>query len=160
MKWLFDIAELEADIFSEDELQAIETYVEEERDGEEAGLSDEQTTAVSGEAERETENQEDGDFPALELELTLEDGEQLTCEVVGVFLEGEKEYMALHPKGNEEDLVHLMILEQGEDDSICLLPIEDEAEMEKAALAFHRFMDDSALEFEERVDFLVENGEE
>lgn len=126
MEQLFDIAKLEADIFSEDELRAIDTYVE-------AELADEE-------------------FPALELELTLEDGRQLICQVIGVFLEGQKEYIALHPIDQEDDQALLMQLVQGTDDSIGLLPIEDETELAAAALAFHRFMDDECLEYEEELE--------
>ena len=68
--------------------------------------------------------------------------------------------MALHPVDDEDGLVHIMILEQGEHDEICLLAIEDEAELDRAALAFHRFMDDSKLEHEEEIALEDEDAEQ
>ncbi len=73
------------------------------------------------------------DFPTLEFELTLENGELLTCEVAGLFEEGEKQYMVLHPKEDTEGLVHILEMVQGEEDELRLLPISDEEEYKRAA---------------------------
>ena len=85
-------------------------------------------------------------FPALELELTLEDGQILIYEAVGVFLAGEKEYIALHPKNDEENTIHIMKLNQGEDDEIQVSPITDEREFEDATAMFYSVLADFDIE--------------
>ncbi|MCI8536784.1 MAG: DUF1292 domain-containing protein [Hungatella sp.] len=65
--------------------------------------------------------------------LTLEDGSQMECGVVGVFLEGEKEYIALEtPEGK----IHIMELGREDDDGITLIPVENEEEQEKVIETF------------------------
>lgn len=88
------------------------------------------------------ENEEDTEFPVLELGLELEDGQTLVCEAVGVFAEGERQYIALHPKGDEKGTIHVMRLEEGPEDDAKLLPIEDEDELNAAAGAFYRLIED------------------
>ena len=88
------------------------------------------------------ETEPDTDFPALELELTLEDGQILLYETVGMFLVGEKEYVALHPKNDEENMIHIMKLNQGTDDEIQLSQITDEHEFEEAAAMFYSLIAD------------------
>lgn len=122
---LYDISELEADVFSEEERHEMyedETY------------------------EDDLIVEADTEFPALELELELEDGQVLVCEAVGVFLAGDYEYMALHPKTDTEGIVHLMRLEPGEDDELKLSPIKDEEELQVAAEAFQQMLEDGELE--------------
>ncbi len=81
----------------------------------------------------------DGELPEevppadLTMTLTMEDGSRVTCRAAAVFLENEKEYIALET--GEGELL-LMILAEGEDDSISLLPIGDDAEREAAFQAF------------------------
>ena len=167
----FDISELEAGIFSEDELQAIDDYARltnlSEEFGPDSGVAVEEILEQRRLEEAEQEDawiqeewdDQEGEFPALELELELENGQTLKCQVVSVFLAGEKEYMALHPVEDTEGMIHIMILEQGENDDIRLLPVEDEAELERAALAFHKFMDDSKLEYEDEMELVDEAAE-
>ncbi len=69
----------------------------------------------------------------LMLTLTLEDGSEVCCRAAGIFMENGKEYIALETGGDE---LQIMALEQGEDDGISLLPIEDDAEREAAFQAF------------------------
>jgi len=70
---------------------------------------------------------------ALLFTLTLEDGREISCPAAGIFMENEKEYVALEMEGEE---ILIMALSEGEDDSICLLPVEDDAEREAAFQAF------------------------
>ena len=97
------------------------------------------------------------EFPALELTLELTDGRTLEYEVFGVFICGEKEYVALHPKTDTEGIIHLMELTAGEDDEIKLLPIEDDAEMEAATAAFYEHFEQDHLEMTEEIKFDVED---
>lgn len=94
------------------------------------------------------ENDPDIEFPALELELTLEDGQILLYEAVGIFLVGEKEYAGLHPKHDDEGMIHIMELRQDADDEIQLLPILDDDEFEEASAAFYSLIGDSDIERE------------
>ena len=91
---------------------------------------------------------EEADLPSLELELTLEDGRRLACQAVGVFLAGEKQYIALRPKEDTEGLIHILELAQGEDDQAKLLPVEDDRELEEAARAFYHMIGDEGREGE------------
>lgn len=63
------------------------------------------------------------------LTLTVDGGKQVECRVIGVFLDGEKERIALElPEGG----VQIMELGQGEEDGINLTAIEGEEEQERA----------------------------
>ena len=126
MKKFFDTSELEFEVFSDTD-----------------NLRD-----MTDEEFREADGIEENDFPALELELTLSDGSILVYEAVGVFVLGEKEYMALHPKNDTEGIIHIMELTQGEDDEIKLLPVEDDKEFEMATEAFYRLIADRNVEGE------------
>lgn len=80
--------------------------------------------------------EEDEDNPAeeaVELELVLEDGSRLTCRVAGVFMEGEKEYIALETDGHT---IQIMGLGEGEDGEISLIPLSDKEEQERSLNAF------------------------
>ncbi len=79
--------------------------------------------------------EEAGEEPPADLvfTLTLEDGSQVSCRAAGIFMENDKEYIALEMGGDE---IQIMALAQGEDDSIFLLPPEDDAEKEAAFQAF------------------------
>lgn len=91
---LFDISELEANIFSEDELREIDTIAHETNASEEMAMEHEfhEKDAMEWFSENDFTGDETDDFPALELELTLEDGQSLMCEVACVFLVGERVY--------------------------------------------------------------------
>lgn len=78
------------------------------------------------------------DEEPITLDLSLEDGRDVKCEVVGVFEEEEQEYIALLPlegQGEEEGKVLLYrFFEEGEE--VNLENIEDDAEFEKVSKAF------------------------
>lgn len=78
---------------------------------------------------------------ALEMELSLEDGSCLSCRIAGVFMEQEKEYIALE---THQDMIYIMGLSQGEDDRILLVPLNDREEQERALAAFFQMAEDMA----------------
>ena len=89
--------------------------------------------------------------------LTLDNGEELECEVVSIFEAGDREYISLLPLGGEEEengevfIYRFKLSEDGEPD---LENIEDDAEYEMAADAFDEALD--KMEFDE----IVEEDEE
>lgn len=132
MRKLFDIDDLEAEVFSDNEMNSnIDHY---------------STVEPEEDIFKELEMFPETEFPALELELTIEDGQILVCEAAGVFVMGDKEYMALHPKDDEEGTIHIMELRQGEDDEINLIPIEDDEEFDLAAEKFYKLIADQNIE--------------
>lgn len=89
--------------------------------------------------------------------LTLDNDEELECEVVSIFEAGDREYISLLPLGGEEEengevfIYRFKLSENGEPD---LENIEDDAEYEMAADAFDEALD--KMEFDE----IVEEDEE
>ena len=110
---LYDIAELEASLFSEKDFEESET-------------------------DNAQINQEESEFPAEKLELELENGDILTCEVVDVISDAGHEYMVLHPTDDTEGKVHLMRMEEGEADTLILSPIKEESELQSVIEAFQK----------------------
>lgn len=90
-----------------------------------------------GEFAPDSEEPDDAEPADLIFTLTLEDGSEMTCRAECVFLENEKEYIALD-MGNDE--IQIMELAEGEDDNILLLPLEDDGEREAAFRAFLEIM--------------------
>ena len=72
--------------------------------------------------------------------VTLENGTQAEYAVAGVFLEGEKEYIALE---TQEGDIYIMELSEGEEDEVRLLPIEEKEEQERAIEAFRYYFENS-----------------
>lgn len=68
--------------------------------------------------------------------LEFDDGKEEECEIMGVFEVGDKEYIALLPLKNEEN-VYLYGYVEYEDDTFELLDIEDDAEFEKVEAEFN-----------------------
>lgn len=89
--------------------------------------------------------------------LTLDNDEELECEVVSIFEASDREYISLLPLGGEEEengevfIYRFKLSEDGEPD---LENIEDDAEYEMAADAFDEALD--KMEFDE----IVEEDEE
>lgn len=124
MKYSHDIETLESEIFGEDQ----EAEAPESPD-------------VEGEpsfGEDETPWREEISDPVM-MTVTLEDGTEMECRVEGVFLEGEKEYIALETGQGE---IQIMELGQGDEDEIQLLPVADEEEQERVVQAFIRLFGD------------------
>lgn len=68
------------------------------------------------------------------LRLTLDDDTEMECYVLGVFEVGEKEYIALVPTEDEEEVFLYEYIEA--EDGIELVNIEDDDEYEKVVQAF------------------------
>ena len=137
MKYSYDIETLENQVFEKDEL-ALSSETEEDYIQLEEGtrLEEEHDNKIYDDLteenlESEIRNLEEAD--PIVMTLTLEDGSQMECGVVGVFLEGEKEYIALEtPEGK----IHIMELGREDDDGITLIPVENEEEQEKVIETF------------------------
>lgn len=138
MKYSYEIETLESQVFGEEELALLpeaEEDVEPEKDIRPEEETDREISADSDEEnldlESEIRNLEESD--PIVMMLTLEDGSQMECGVAGVFLEGEREYIALEtPEGK----IHIMELGREEDDGINLIPVEDEEEQERVIETF------------------------
>lgn len=78
------------------------------------------------------------------MHLTLDDGTELDCVVIGVFEVEDKEYIALMPVGEEDAFLY----EYKEiEDEFELLAIEDEDEFNAVSDAFYAlFVDEEDLE--------------
>lgn len=103
----YDISELEAAVFSDEESEKLteENNIDLERE----------ETLLEEELE--------------ELELELKDGQTMICEIIEVFIHEDQEYMVLHPKEDTEGIVYLMRMGAGENDELKLYPIENEEEL-------------------------------
>ncbi len=91
------------------------------------------------------------------IDVTLEDGRQERYTTVGVFLEGEKEYIALETEAGD---IYIMELAGGENDRIRLLPIEEEEEQERAVEAFRYYFEDPGRGRDENSDHEAERENE
>ena len=76
---------------------------------------------------------EDADFITLE----FDDGVEVECEIMGVFEVEGKEYIALLPDDDTDD-VYLYGFKEINDDEFELVDIEDDAEFEKVAAEFEK----------------------
>jgi hypothetical protein len=72
--------------------------------------------------------------------LEYDDGTEVETEVMGIFEVGGKEYIALIPDDDSDDVYLYGYAEVG-DDEFELLDIEDEAEFEKVVKEFDALMD-------------------
>lgn len=89
-------------------------------------------------------NNEEFDEPKVS--MTLEDGTELSCDVIAIFPAGDRQYIALLPDkvipGYEENEVFLYRYRELAGDDVELTPIEDEEEYEAAADAFDELLDE------------------
>ena len=77
------------------------------------------------------------------ISLECDDGVELECEIMGVFEYGEKEYIALIPLDDSDDVYIYGYKEVGEDE-FELVDIEDDAEFEGAVAEFEAIMAEEA----------------
>nr|WP_237722260.1 DUF1292 domain-containing protein [Keratinibaculum paraultunense] len=92
--------------------------------------------------------------------LTLEDGTELECAVLGTFEVEDYEYIALVPIGEDEIFIYGF---EEDDEGFQLINIEDEEEFEIVSEAFYELFEEKDLDFlddEEDYDFLVDDDEE
>ena len=73
--------------------------------------------------------------------LTLEDDTVIECDVVAIFPAGERQYIALLPKEDEDGDVFLYRFTELENDEIDLESIEDDEEYEMVVEAFDELLD-------------------
>lgn len=79
---------------------------------------------------------EEADFITLE----FEDGVEVECEIMGVFDYDGKEYIALIPNDDTDDVYIYGYKEVGEDE-FELVDIEDDGEFEKVVAEFDKIME-------------------
>ena len=75
--------------------------------------------------------------------ITLEygDGSELECEILGVFDVDGKEYIALLPQDDSEEIFLYGYMEL-ENDEFELIDIDDDEEFEKVSAEFNRIMEE------------------
>ena len=73
--------------------------------------------------------------------LEFEDGQEVECEIMGVFDFNGKEYIALIPDDGTDDVYIYGYKEVGEDE-FELIDIEDDAEFEAVVAEFDSIMDE------------------
>jgi len=84
------------------------------------------------------------------LNLILDDGEEVACEVIGIFEVEGKEYIALVPANDDRVLIY--IYNELENDEIDLQNIEEDSEFEKVTEAFWEVFGDEHYEREVEED--------
>lgn len=85
----------------------------------------------------------DDDFEIMT--LTLEDGTEIECAIIGIFPVEEKEYIALIPVDDidsEDGEVFLYGVEETEDGELDLLSIESDEEYDQVAKVFDELMEE------------------
>lgn len=135
MRSFYDLDILESQVFGTESLQEENTEEEETESGE-------LNWAEVEEWELPEELKSSG---PVTLTVTVDDETQVECQVLGVFLEGEKEYIAL---GMPEGEIQIMELGRGEDDGIRLIPVEDEEEQQCVIEKFFLLFGDGEHESE------------
>lgn len=90
------------------------------------------------EKDKREEIMEEADVITLE----FDDNTELECEVFGVFDFEGKEYIALIPQDDSDDVYIYGYKEVGEDE-FELIDIEDDAEFEKVVAEFDKIMEDN-----------------
>ena len=86
--------------------------------------------------EKKTPEIEEADFITLE----FDDGVEVECEIMGVFEYDGKEYIALIPDDDTDDVYIYGYKEVGEDE-FELVDIDDDAEFEKVVAEFDTIME-------------------
>lgn len=82
---------------------------------------------------------EDSDFLTLE----FDDGEEIECEIMGVFDFEGKEYIALIPEDGTDDVYIYGYKEVG-DDEFELVDIDDDEEFKKVVAEFDKLTEEEA----------------
>ena len=86
--------------------------------------------------EKKTPEIEEADFITLE----FDDGVEVECEIMGVFEYDGKEYIALIP-GDDTDDVYIYGYKEVGEDEFELVDIDDDAEFEKVVAEFDKIME-------------------
>lgn len=83
--------------------------------------------------------EDEADFITLE----FDDGKEVECEIMGVFEVEGKEYIALIPDDDTDD-VYLYGFKELDDEEFELIDIEDDAEFDKVAAEFDKITAEEA----------------
>lgn len=76
--------------------------------------------------------------------LYLEDGTEMVCDVIGIFDDGEREYIALFPEDGGEDgdiYLYRFYTENNDFDNVKLENIESDEEFDSAKAAFEAYVE-------------------
>ena len=82
--------------------------------------------------------------------LTLDDGTELECNVIGTFEVDDYEYIALVPMDDDQVLLYRY---EEDEDGFDLINIEEDEEFEIASEAFYTLFVEEDLDFEDDEDF-------
>lgn len=92
-----------------------------------------------------TDNQNE-EYENATVDMVLDDGTELSCDVIAIFPVGDQDYIALLPDkvvdGYEENEVFLYRYKELEGEDIELTPIDSEDEYEAVADAFDELLDE------------------
>lgn len=88
--------------------------------------------------EKNTILEDDAEFITLE----FDDGKEVEAEIMGIFECEGKEYIALLPNDDTDD-VYLYGYKEVSEEEFELVDIEDDAEFDKVAKAFDEIMDEA-----------------
>ncbi len=84
----------------------------------------------------------DKDYDESEyITLEFDDGQEIECEVMGIFEVEDKEYIALIPDDDTDD-VYLYGYKEISDEEFELIDIEDDELFNKVAAEFDKIMDE------------------
>lgn len=102
----------------------------------------------------------DHEYEHDSITLSLDDGTELNCIVLGIFSVDDKEYIALQPQEGEadDDNVFLYRYLLDENDEPTLLNIEADDEFEAVADAFEEILDEQ--EYDEIIDDELDESDE
>ena len=78
---------------------------------------------------------------AMIVTLEYDDGTEMETEVMGIFEVDGKEYIALIPNDDSDDVYLYGYVEVDDDEEFMLLDIEDEAEFDKVVKEFDALME-------------------
>ena len=82
------------------------------------------------------------------LTLEFEDGEEIECEIMGIFDCGGKEYIALLPEDGSDD-VFVYGYKEINDEEYELIDIEDDKEFERVVAEFDKIIDETDEEVDD-----------
>ena len=105
-------------------------------------------------AEEILDNEAEGMNEPITLTLTLDDGKELICQVMGTLELEKKDFIAVLPEGEEDFWIYQY--KESEDDTLDIDNIDDEDLFERVGHAFEEMFeaeyDEDAAEDEEKTE--------
>ncbi len=92
-------------------------------------------------SEKELSPIDEFDDDDLKMILELDDGTELTCDIIGIFEVKSREYIALLPDGEDDDVL-LYRYDEDDDGNPVIDNIDDDAEFEAASEKFDEILDE------------------